>query len=142
MSYRDENECYLEVRMYFWPIISIISKDIINLARGWLHVPPVLHHHQIYPGHHPGHLLPHNSFIHDLHRSQIQVLWRHLLRLAFSRLVWNFILLVGDYLLRDFWDMSLVKTLARKYDYMEDHLFASLALNKHDFFGKQVNIIH
>lgn len=33
-------------------------------------------------------------------------------------------------------------TLARKYDYMEDHLFASLALNKHDFFGKQVNIIH
>ena len=26
-------------------------------------------------------------------------------------------------------------TLAGKYDYMEDHLFASLALIKHDFFS-------
>ena len=122
-----------------------------ELGRGWLHVSSLLHYHEIRPKHHPCHLLPHHPLLHDLRRSQLQVLWRHLLRLAFSRhvvcsfCVWKKVLKVIVLSFVEFWEeyicWSLLGyvsckevTLARKYDYMEDHLFASLALIKHDFF--------
>ena len=110
MSYRDENEYYQEVWIRIkksdlychhenhdcflatdWSILTDgwdidQSKALLHPpGGGWLHLPHLLHRHQVPPCHHPRPLLPHHPLPHDLHWSQLHILRGHIHYLALSR---------------------------------------------------------